>query len=737
MYSERNVATRLDLVEAEYTFRPTYRTIEEVDWFENHLRKTYGSFYDEAERRKPEKPHEFLKEALSDRLQQWEVNWMLNERLLSMSDAAYALTRYCWIKSEQNVIQRFYFRVAQKIIFDIIADLEDIGGSIELIILKARQLGISTVWELLFVLRIIFSYGANAILASADQQKSGLMQKMMLDCYDLMPWWYKPTYTRRVESDKGMLVFGQLKSGVSVQHGAQMSGIARGTTPTLYHLSEVASFTNPVEQIDKAIFKCVHSSPAVLGGLESSGEGDKGWFPDTWRYSKENWPQRKSRLCPKFLPWFVGKDLYPTLYWSKLHPVPYNWKPLPDTREHVAKCQLYVSQEESLRKYLGKDWKMPIEQQYFWEIGYEEAKYKGEEGGWLQEMAADDEESLQKSAESVFGNQTIYEIQSRRTKEYRVYGISGAAVEDRHEPPIEDIDYDSERIPVVYRNRKDQEFRWDFLPLKFGQGFTGEDEDELKTIDPTGKLFIYHPPTPGVDYALGVDTCAGKGQDSTVISVWTIGKAGDPDVQCAEFSSCYVSHVESYAFCTAIAAHYGIHLNKLPVPKQEPLCIVEQVAAVGDVAQHQMKVSFGYRRFPGFVRLDQKKVITKKAVKQGWFTYSWSRPILIDGFVNYAQNLWIEINSPWLIDEMRHFEVHVTKSGKEKFEHEDDEHDDRIFAAAMGTVVPHLHMPMLERSKKRFTLREGELPRLDLRPGWQVNIPLPEKRERVVYSRTR
>jgi len=723
LYSENQVGIRLELARDEYGFTPVYHSIEEIDKFERDLRRRYESFYLEAEKKKPDKPHEHLKDILSDRLQKWEVDFMMNEIILSMCDAAYAMTRYAWIKNEKNIIQRFYFRVAQKMIFDIVADLEDEEISIEILVLKARQLGISTVWELLILFRILFSYGVNAILASADIQKSGLMAKMMLDAYDLMPWWYKPNFTRRVESDKGMLVFGQLKSGVSVQHGSQMSGIARGTTPTLYHLSECASFTDPENQIDAALLKCVHASRAVLGALESSGEGDVGWFPDTWRYSKENWPSRRSRFCPKFLPWFVGRDLYPEPVWLKARPVPFEWKPLPDTKEHVKKCELYVANEESLRKYLGKNWKMPVEQAWFWEVGYQEAKYKGAEGKWLQEMASDDVDALQKSAESVFGNDVIAEIKSRRTKEFKVYGLTGTAIEDRHEPDPDDIDYDAQRIQITYKNRKEQEFKWELIPLKEGKGWTDEDEDVVKTIDPTGKFFIFYEPQPGVDYALGIDTSAGKGQDRTVVSVWSIGRQGVPDVQVAEYASEYVSHVEAYAFAVAIGGYYSQHMNKESL-KREPLAVIEQVAAVGDVAQHQMKTSFGYRRFPSFVRLDSKKVMVKKATKEGWYTYSWSRPILVDTFVAYSQNLWIEINSPWLIDEMSHFEVHVTKSGKEKLEHEDDEHDDRIFAAAMGTVVPHLHTPLLERSKKRFVLSEGQLPELDLRPYGQVKMPL-------------
>ena len=102
-------------------------------------------------------------------------------------------------------------------------------------------------------------------------------------------------------------------------------------------------------------------------------------------------------------------------------------------------------------------------------------------------------------------------------------------------------------------------------------------------------------------------------------------------------------------------------------------------------------------------------------MKRGWYTYGWSRPILTGYFVQCAQNGWIRINSPWLIEEMKQFEVHLTSTGKEKMEHEQGAHDDRIFAAAMATFCPHDQDIVAERSKKRIVEADA-LPPIDLGP---------------------
>jgi hypothetical protein len=99
----------------------------------------------------------------------------------------------------------------------------------------------------------------------------------------------------------------------------------------------------------------------------------------------------------------------------------------------------------------------------------------------------------------------------------------------------------------------------------------------------------------------------------------------------------------------------------------------------------------------------------------GWFTHGWSRPILIDNFVQCAKHGWAEINSPWLVDEMKHFEVHVTSTGKDRLEHEEDQHDDRIFAAAMAIFCPHDLDTIADRSKHR-SIETNVLPPINVDP---------------------
>src|SRR6516162_3692155 len=488
MYSQNKVNWRLDVAERRTGWRPIPRTVSEILAFEDHLKRQNKYVYDDLG--KPTGTQNLTAE---------EVRWIDSERILVQCSAEHFF-KYCFIKDIHNNIIRFDIRVPQRLLYEIICDLEDRESSIEIQILKARQLGCSTIVEILIAHRIIFGYGVNAIIGSADQTKTRLMANMLFLCYDNLPVWMRPKWTRRVESDRGMLVFGHSSSGVSFQHGAQTSGIARGTTPTIYHLSEFASFTDALNQMEASLFKAVHASPSVFGILESTGEGNEGWWAKTWHGSKEKWTSGRARLCPLFLPWFCGTHIWPTETWVRDHPIPPDWRPHKDTIEHVAKAHLYVRSQPLLSKHLGPDWRMPLHQQWFWEVDHEEHAEKGPEAEatFFQEMAGDDEEALQRSSESVFGHSTIEIIDSNRSREYECYTLTGQSIEDSHAVLPEFYDYERERIPVAYARR--EPIRWEIIPL------IAVKMRETEAEDVESVLCIWQHPQPNLNYAIGMDT---------------------------------------------------------------------------------------------------------------------------------------------------------------------------------------------------------------------------------------
>ncbi len=726
MYAPELIERRVELAQNQVGFRLERHSPAEVAQFESDLERKYADAYasawtSSAASQFPSREFQSsLRASLcnpdSPRLSAAEVRFMSNERHLSMCDASYWATRFGWIKNVRNDLQRFEFRAAQRVYMAIVAELESMGAAVEMLCNKARQLGLSTVTELLIAHRAMFYYGVNATIASYDQAKTGEMAKMLFLAYDMCPWWMRPSFTRRVESDRGMLAFGGQRSAVGFQHGRQTSGISQGTTPTLYHLSEVAYYPDPEALIEVGLYKAVHPSPKVFGVLESTAAGDTGWWSDKYWYYKRKWPN--CRMLSLFLPWFLGRELYPNETWLRKSPVPEGWEPLAETRAMIARAKLYVASNPVLAKVLNESgrWELPREQAWWWEVGYREAQDAGKEKLFYQEYPTDDLESFQGSYESVFGRETITLADAGRVRDYRVYGIVGQSIEDAKEPCADDVDYDSPRVPVKFTSGKGDAYRWEFVPLTWRE--TWRDLHDIREAEiPNGLLMVFQEPEPGYDYSVGVDTSTGVGDESTVVAVSRRAlDRGEPDIQVAEFRSNMVSHVEAYPYVMAISAYYSRYMRDT-TRYREPLVTIEQVLAVGDTVYKDM-LKMGYSRFFRMTRYDSrpKDMRKSKSRKTGWFSFSWSRPILTGNFVTAVQNGWYVVNSPWTIWEMQHWETHLTTTGKEKYQHSADSTDDGIFANAMAFFCPNDLASLTERTKRKYQGAEtgGMLPQVDL-----------------------
>ena len=163
-----------------------------------------------------------------------EWDFIENERMLCTLDFRYYLERYSTIKDRQDRLIRLVPNVAQNIMIDTYAEAEDKGHEIALIILKARQFGISTLTELVIAWFVQFHRERRAVVGSSDPDKSNLMSKIIELNWVHMPWWLMPNRTAYRVGER--MEFDEQGSLVSVQHGTQFSGIGRGTTFTIAHL---------------------------------------------------------------------------------------------------------------------------------------------------------------------------------------------------------------------------------------------------------------------------------------------------------------------------------------------------------------------------------------------------------------------------------------------------------------------------------------------------------------------
>lgn len=624
-----------------------------------------------------------------------EHEWIKNERFLCQIDFNYWCTRYAKIRDWQDRIVHFKPNVAQQIILDIWSEMQEEGIAIMLDELKARQLGVSTITELAIEHRAQFWSNVNAVVASSDPDKSAKMAQMMELCLDHQPRWLAPQMTKY---KSGILMeFGLQNSSVSIQHGTQFSGIARGTTPNVVHLSELCDYDNPKDLVDASLLKAMHESPWTFLVLESTAKGRGNWWHDTWLISKTGWPARRSRLRPIFLPWFMGTDIYPTVTWLKAHPIPKDWRPADITYNHAKRAEAAVADNDLYRKYLGTGWKMPKEQMWFWEVDRAEYVAKKELPLFLSEMPANDEEAFQSSNLSVFDVDTIEHYRSKVTSPYErgggVYGIRGDGVPDAMYPSEQNVDHDRPPIRISARWLESHPvLNFELVPLRW---------DGYERDDGLNKIYIWEPPIDEEEYLFGVDTGDGVGADRSVLEMLRKGNWTRNDEFVCEMASPYINSMDLWPICMAIGTYYSIRRGG---SLRQPKAVIEN-RWNGENCQLELRKA-GWYNFHNWLRYDSKKISEKRSNKLGWFTQQWSRDLMMDRITKYIRDCSLDINSPWMINEMNDLE-------RDEFEQHSKAQaafgcfDDRFMAGGAALVSAHV-LEATTKTGVRYVQRNAE-----------------------------
>jgi hypothetical protein len=701
VYSEKVTLSNLEKFAAQEKWMPEYHSLDEVQ-----EKVEYINSLIKVDDRGGHRYYTMAKEISTQRAK--EVHkWVENEQVLCMFDSGYFESRYAWICDEKGDIYKFKNRRAQEIFDNIIAGFDDQQVAIELLILKARQQGVTTKTALKFLHRMLFLPHTQAVMGSVDERKSELITRIIETCISRTPFWLLPERTTNRIKMIGF-VNGSI---LSVQSGNQATGIAQGWTPTCVHVSEIGDIPNPKKTIEEGLLRATHPTRKLFQVYEGTGNGNTGWLADKWRAAKEDWPLGKSRLCPVFIPWPMAPDLYPESDWLRKFPVPVGFKPLEATRKHVQRCELYIRNTPHLAKVCGKNWRMPITQQWFWEFNYLEAAKSHTQKVWLSQMPADDFEALQGKNDLVFGPETIQVASDDRKQGYQAYAIVGDSIDDGFEPDPVDIDYEKDRIRVAWNSHRGQRFEWTMVPL-----LPFEENDERKALD---KILIFEEPNsaPGregqaEDYSIGIDTADGLGhddEDRSVCSITRSMRGENCDVQVAEFCSNRVNAPQMVGFAACLAAFYG----QQTIDPRGCKFAIEQRERPGDDCQLQLKL-MGFTFHHIDTRYDNKQVRESKGTKEGWYTNAWSRPLLMNRFIDAVENGWYRPNSPFLIQELSSLERKVTKTGKSRMEHQSGKHDDRVLAAAVSYFTRHALDVMAERSQMKYSAPINKLPELDL-----------------------
>lgn len=702
IYSQKIILQNLAAWEEKYKWMPIPHSPDEIAEFNERIKKIVD--YESTART----ASATLLAPVTERLAKEIWHWVENEQVLCALDYNYWESRYAMVCDEQGRITKFKNRKSQEVFDSIVADFDERQVSIEILCIKGRQIGLTTKTALKFIHRLMFIPHTQAVMASVQAEKSELIGRILDIAYSKCPWWLVP-----LRGAKGKFANGSV---LSIQSGMQATGIAQGWTPTCIHVSELADIPKPEKVIEEGLLRATHSSRNLFLVLEGTGGGNTGWLADKWRNAKRE--GNSSRLFPLFLPWFTATDLYPEADWLSKFPIPEDFmrNRTEATKKHVLRCEAFVRNTEYMRKIYGRNWTMPVEQQYFYDFNYRDAVNTHTQKIWMSQMPADDFEALTGKHDSVFELDTIgdlesniYEIKTNKDghedKTRRVpveaYAITGHDIDESFNPSENDIDDRKQIIRVRWASNRGNEYEWEMIPL-----ISRPEDEEENTMD---RLLIFEHPSRWNQYTLGIDTADGLGKEDEERTVLSLAKnrfQGGYDEQVAELTSNRLNAAQAVAFAACIGAYYGPFVPD----SRGVLYAIEQVGRPGETCQHQLKM-MGFHRHYKPKRFDSVKTKDEIGKKLGWWSSPWSVPILMTRFVESINGGWYVPKSRWLIEELKTLERRQA-AGKSKMVHRSGQFDDRVRAAAQSFFCAHDLDVLADRAQKRYAgpLKDGTPP---------------------------
>lgn len=654
MYNQQVISKRIDKIQASLSFNLARHTLSEVNEAIDYINNLINFvLYEETLKSKSKVKIEFKSPKAKKEFEGEEIqNFITNESILSKWDCFYWMERYHKISDITNRFIQYQHNDAQKIWARVHSRLEGLGRAIRTLDLKARQVGKTTFAQGVVQHRLQFFEDVKSMIASADQTSSGKMAQMFTDSMDKQPFWLRPQLRSGEAGDKYVYENG---SGLYIGYGTQKA-LAKGTTCTVGHLSEIALYKHPVEAIENALIRAMHETIWLLQIFEGTAEERDDWFHTKVKETIRGMEKGTSSLYFSFIPYFVRSDIYPPpAYIAGRSDAFANFIPSLETQTHAKKAENWVKSNPDMTAVLGSNYRMSKETMFWYQIEKQAAierdldgtrklakagSDKGELATFLSQCPADWEEAFQHAGKTIYPITLIShysdKAQSRIPEVYKLRGDPNEINPDFF--PEQDEIKSFGKLINIHCNYEPSIPASDFQLVQIN--FDGWDK-----FDPTNKILIWEHPKRGFKYGAAIDPSDGLGRnisDDAVMEIFRKGTVEFKDRQVCEFASPDLQQANYWPFALALSTYYS----------EEEQLLLSIECNDGYELQNAM-VNHGWWNL--YQPLDEGRIgqDLTKIIKRGFETNGLTRSALISHFSTFFKGKWLELFSLPLIGEIK------------------------------------------------------------------------------------
>lgn len=204
------------------------------------------------------------------------------------------------IRTKDAKIVPFVLNRAQRRFLEIVLKQWQEKGYVRIVILKARQLGLSTVWGAFMYWWISQHRATKGIVVTHKAEASTALFDMTKRFHAELPPFLRPSTAK---ANARELKFDRLDSGyITATAGADTVG--RGETIQIAHLSEVGLWPKgKAREIMNGLLQSVPLEKDTFIAIESTARGMSGPFYEQWQGAVNG----TTGFMPCFLPWFMDE----------------------------------------------------------------------------------------------------------------------------------------------------------------------------------------------------------------------------------------------------------------------------------------------------------------------------------------------------------------------------------------------------------------------------------------------